>query len=139
MSVRVWELQKMKQAKNQFFTRCGFEDNNKRTRELTLLRGAFTCAFRTRATLMEIADVLNRDHSTISHSLKVHDERLMYRDYRNFYKVACNIREEIDMDSLEEIDYKSFESEITRLNDLVAELSKYKELYLTLKKTFDEF
>jgi hypothetical protein len=25
------------------------------------------------------------------------------------------------------------------LNDMVTELSKYKELYLTLKKTFDEF
>jgi hypothetical protein len=43
------------------------------------------------------------------------------------------------IDALENVDITSYESEITRLNDMVAELSKYKELYLTLKKTFDEF
>jgi hypothetical protein len=40
---------------------------------------------------------------------------------------------------LEDIDITSYEREITRLNEVVSELSKYKELYLTLKKTFDEF
>lgn len=63
----------------------------------------------------------------------------MYRDYRYYYKVACQVRDELDLEVMEDVDIKSYENEITRLNDLVSELSKYKELYLTLKQTFDEF
>lgn len=137
--MRTWELQKLKQAKNQYFTRCGFDDDGSRRRELALMRGAFTCAFRSAASLMEIGKILVRDHSTIVHSIKVHESRLLYRDYRHFYKVACQVRDELDLQVMEDVDLKSYEQEITRLNDLVSELSKYKELYLTLKKTFDEF
>ena len=137
--MRTWELQKLKQAKNQYFTRCGLEDDGRRTRELALMRGAFTCAFRSAGTLMELGKILTRDHSSIVHSVKVHESRLMYRDYRHFYKVACQVRDELDIDVMEKVDLKSYENEITRLNDMVSELVKYKELYLTLKKTFDEF
>jgi hypothetical protein len=49
------------------------------------------------------------------------------------------VRDELDIDVMEKVDLKSYENEITRLNDMVSELVKYKELYLTLKKTFDEF
>ena len=63
----------------------------------------------------------------------------MDRDYRHFYKVACQVRDELDIDVMENVDLKSYENEISRLNDMVSELIKYKELYLTLKKTFDEF
>ena len=49
------------------------------------------------------------------------------------------LSKEIDLEIVEDVDVKSYENEITRLNDLITELSKYKELYLTLKKTFDEF
>lgn len=139
MQMRVWELQKIKQAKKQFFTRCGYEDDGSRRRELALLRGAFCNAFRSIAGLTELGNILERDHSTIVHSFKQHESRLFYADYRRFYKIACEIRKEIDLEIVEEVDVKSYESEITRLNDLITELSKYKELYLTLKKTFDEF
>jgi len=88
---------------------------------------------------MELGKILIRDHSSIVHSIKVHESRLMYRDYRHFYKVACQVRDELDIDVMEKVDLKSYENEITRLNDMVSELVKYKELYLTLKKTFDEF
>ena len=64
---------------------------------------------------------------------------MFYIDYRRFYKIACEIKNEAELDVLEDIDITSYEREITRLNDMVAELFKYKELYLTLKKTFDEF
>jgi hypothetical protein len=40
---------------------------------------------------------------------------------------------------LDAVDLKSLEDEIKKLNEMVTELVKYKELYLTLKKTFDEF
>jgi len=36
-------------------------------------------------------------------------------------------------------DRQGLHAEIKRLNDIITELIKYKELYLTLKKTFDEF
>ena len=36
-------------------------------------------------------------------------------------------------------DYDSMQQELNKLNEVVMELSKYKELYITLKKTFDEF
>ena len=137
--MRVWELQKMKQAKVQYFTRCGLHDDGSRRQKVALLRGAFSNAFRHTATLMELGNVLGRDHSSIVHSIKQHESRLFYADYRRFYKIACEIRKEIDLEIVEDVDVKSYENEITRLNDLVTELSKYKELYLTLKKTFDEF
>ena len=137
--MRAWELQQLKIAKNKYFTRCGLKDDGSRRRELALLRGAFVNAFRSKASLTEMGALLERDHSTVIHSYKQHDSRLYYSDYRHFYKIACEIRDEQNLEIIEDIDVKSYESEITRLNDLVAELSKYKELYLTLKKTFDEF
>ena len=88
---------------------------------------------------MEIGNILNRDHSSIVHCIKQHESRLFYTDYRRFYKIACEIKNDVDLDVLEDIDISSYEREITRLNEVVLELSKYKELYLTLKKTFDEF
>jgi hypothetical protein len=139
MQMRVWELQKLKQAKIQYFTRCGLHDDGSRRQELALLRGAFSNAFRHTATLMEIGNLLGRDHSSIVHSIKQHESRLFYTDYRRFYKIACEIKNEAELDVLEDIDITSYEREITRLNEVVSELSKYKELYLTLKKTFDEF
>ena len=137
--MRAWELQKLKQAKNQYFTRCGFDDDGSRKRELALLRGAFCNAFRSTASLTELGHLLERDHSTVVHSFKQHQSRLLYADYRHFYRIACELRNEADLEIVEDVDLKSYEQEITRLNDLVSELSKYKELYLTLKKTFDEF
>ena len=137
--MRAWELQQLKIAKNKYFTRCGLEDDGSRRRELSLLRGAFVNAFRSKASLNEMGEILGRDHSSVHHMFKEHDARLCYTDYRYFYKVACEIREEQNLEIIDEVDVKSYEKEITRLNDLVSELSKYKELYLTLKKTFDEF
>lgn len=137
--MRAWELQQLKIAKNKYFTRCGLEDDGSRRRELSLLRGAFVNAFRSKASLTEMGEILGRDHSSVHHMFKEHDARLYYTDYRYFYKIACEVREEQNLDIIDEVDVKSYEKEITRLNDLVSELSKYKELYLTLKKTFDEF
>jgi len=64
---------------------------------------------------------------------------MMYKDYRWSYNVACSVRDENPIEVLENPDIKSLLDEIKRLNEQTIELSKYKELYLTLKKTFDEF
>jgi hypothetical protein len=49
------------------------------------------------------------------------------------------VRDDNPIEALENIDLTALTNEIKHLNDMVTELSKYKELYLTLKKTFDEF
>jgi hypothetical protein len=139
MQMRAFELQQMQRAKNAIFARLGLEDRDTRKREYTLARGAFVNAYRSKATLMELGKIVSRDHSSIVHAYKEHGARLAYKDYRWAYKVACEIREEYPIDSIENVDVSSLEQEVKKLNDMVSELVKYKELYLTLKKTFDEF
>jgi ribosomal protein L30E len=137
--MRAFELQQMERAKNAILARLGLDDKDTRKREYTLARGAFVNAYRHKATLMELGKILNRDHSSIVHAQREHGARLNYKDYRWAYKVACEIRDEYPIEPMENVNHKSLEDEIKRLNEMVSELIKYKELYLTLKKTFDEF
>ena len=137
--MRAYEIQQMKRAKKALLARLGLEDKDTRKREYTLARGAFVNAYATKATLVELGHIIDRDHSTVVHAQKVHQSRLGYQDYRWAYKVACEIRDEYPIEVLDAVDIKSLEDEIKRLNDIATELIKYKELYLTLKKTFDEF
>jgi ribosomal protein L30E len=139
MQMRAFELQQMARAKNATLARLGLEDLDTRKREYTLARGAFVNAYRHKATLMELGKIIGKDHSTVIHAIREHGARLNYKDYRWAYKVACEIREEYPIETAESVDSKSLEDEIKKLNDMVSELVKYKELYLTLKKTFDEF
>jgi ribosomal protein L30E len=139
MQMRAFELQQLKRAKNALMVRLGLDDKDTRKREYTLARGAFINAYRHKATLMELGSIIDRDHSSVVHAQKEHKSRLNYKDYRWAYKVACEIRDEYPIDVLDAVDLKSLEDEIKKLNDVVNELIKYKELYLTLKKTFDEF
>jgi hypothetical protein len=53
--------------------------------------------------------------------------------------VACCVLEDNPMACIDKPDFQSLELELNKLNEVVCELSKYKELYLTLKRTFDEF
>jgi len=139
MQMRAFELQRIKQAKSLYYSTLGFAEKDDRTRKQSLARAAFVCAFRDHATLMELGEILNRDHSTLSHALKSHNYRVIYEDYYKLYKVACVVRDKTNLEPLEIYDIQGLHSEIKRLNDIVTELVKYKELYLTLKKTFDEF
>jgi hypothetical protein len=43
------------------------------------------------------------------------------------------------MATIDKPDFEGLMQELNKLNEVVVELSKYKELYLTLKKTFNEF
>lgn len=137
--MRAFELQQMQRAKNALMARLGLDDKDTRKREYTLARGAFVNAYATKATLIELGHIIDRDHSTVVHAQKEHKSRLNYKDYRWAYKVACEIRDEYPIETIESVDVKALEDEIKKLNDIVTELVKYKELYLTLKKTFDEF
>jgi hypothetical protein len=139
MSVRAFELQKIKQNYSFYMTRLGLSDRDTRKREYALARGAFVVAYRPYASLMELGDVIDRDHSSVIHNLKTHESRIRYKDYNWAYKIACDVRDANPIESLENPDLQGLTEEIKRLNEQIIELIKYKELYLTLKKTFDEF
>ena len=137
--MRAFELQKIQQNYSSFMTRLGLSDTDTRKREYVLARGAFSKAYRQHASLTEIGYVIDKDHSSVVHACKSHEARMLYKDYRWAYKVACDIRDGNPIEAIENVDLTSLMNEIKHLNDMVTELSKYKELYLTLKKTFDEF
>ncbi len=139
MQMRAFELQQIKQAKNLFYVTIGMAEKDDRTRKQALARAAFVCAFRNYATLEELGHITGRDHSTLSYALKTHNYRVIYEDYYKMYNVACAIREKVNLAPMEIFDIEGLHDEIKRLNDMVAELIQYKELYLKLKNIFDEF
>ena len=139
MQMRAFELQKIQQNYSTFMTRLGLSDTDTRKREYVLARGAYCKAYRQHASLMELGHVIDKDHTSVIHALKSHEARMLYKDYRWAYKVACEVRDVNPIEALENPDLNSLLDEVKHLNDMITELSKYKELYLTLKKTFDEF
>ena len=137
--MRAFELQKIQQNYSKFMTRLGLSDCDTRKREYALARGAFVVAYRPYASLMELGNVIDRDHSSVIHNLKTHESRIRYKDYNWAYKVACDIRDANPIQAIDNPDLDALTDEIKKLNEQIIELIKYKELYLTLKKTFDEF
>lgn len=137
--MRAFELQKIRANYNVFMTRLGLSDLDTRKREYSLARGAFAVAYRPYASLMELGDVLNRDHSSVVHCMKTHSSRIRYKDYNWAYKMACEVRDANPIETIDNPNIQALTDEIKKLNEQVIELIKYKELYLTLKKTFDEF
>jgi len=137
--MRAFEIRQLKVSKEQYFARLGFADNGTRKNKETYARAAFVSAFRSHATLHELGEAINKDHSSVVYAVKMHPSRLRYEDYLHYYNVACLILQENPMQALESYDVASMVIELNKLNEVVMELSKYKELYLTLKQTFDEF
>ena len=137
--MRAFELQKIQQNYSTYMTRLGLSDCDTRKREYALARGAFVVAYRPYASLIELGNVIDRDHSSVIHNLKTHESRIRYKDYNWAYKVACDIRDANPIQAIDNPDLDALTDEIKKLNEQIIELIKYKELYLTLKKTFDEF
>lgn len=120
-------------------TRLGLSESDTRKREYALARGAFVVAYRPYASLIELGNIIDRDHSSVIHNLKTHESRIRYKDYNWAYKVACDVRDANPVEAIDNPDLDALTDEIKKLNEQIIELIKYKELYLTLKKTFDEF
>jgi len=137
--MRAFELQKIQQNYSTYMTRLGLSDCDTRKREYALARGAFVVAYRPYASLIELGNVIDRDHSSVIHNLKTHESRIRYKDYNWAYKVACDVRDANPIQAIDSPDLDALTDEIKKLNEQIIELIKYKELYLTLKKTFDEF
>ena len=120
-------------------TKLGLSERDTRKREYALARGAFVVAYRPYASLIELGNIIDRDHTSVMHSLKVHESRIRYKDYNWAYKIACDVRDGNPIEAIDNPDLEALTDEIKKLNEQIIELIKYKELYLTLKKTFDEF
>ena len=139
MLMRPYEIRQLKVSKEQYFARLGFQDDGSRAHKVSIARAAFVSAFRNHATLYELREAINKDHSSVAYAVKMHKDRLNYADYQHYYKVACCVLEDNPMATIDKPDFEAMEQELNKLNEVVSELSKYKELYLTLKRTFDEF
>jgi len=139
MQMRHYEIDRIKQAKQMYYASIGIGEVDNRSRKQSYARAAFAVAFRNYATFEELAKVLKRDHSTLVYAIKEHNFRLGYQDYIALYNQACAVRDATDLEPIMVYNISDLENEIKKLNEMVTELVKYKELYLTLKKTFDEF
>jgi hypothetical protein len=137
--MRPFELRQLKVSKEQYFARLGFSDNGSRKNRESFARAAFVSAFRNHATLHELGEAINKDHSSVAYAVRMHPSRIRYEDYMIYYNVACLVLEQNPMATIDKPDFDALQKELNKLNEVVMELSKYKELYLTLKKTFDEF
>ena len=125
--MRAFELQKIQQNYSKFMTRLGLSDCDTRKREYALARGAFVVAYRPYASLIELGNVIDRDHSSVIHNLKTHESRIRYKDYNWAYKVACDIRDANPIQAIDSPDLDALTDEIKKLNEQIIELIKYKE------------
>ncbi len=139
MQMRPFEIRQLKVSKEQYYARLGFQDNGSRAHKESTARAAFVSAFRSHASLHELGEAINKDHSSVAYAVRMHQSRLIYGDYQHYYNVACCVLNENPMATIDKPDFEGLMQELNKLNEVVVELSKYKELYLTLKKTFDEF
>jgi hypothetical protein len=137
--MRPFEIRQLKVSKEQYYARLGFQDNGSRTHKESTARAAFVSAFRSHASLHELGEAIDKDHSSVAYAVRMHQSRLIYGDYQHYYNVACCVLNENPMATIDKPDFEGLMQELNKLNEVVVELSKYKELYLTLKKTFDEF
>jgi hypothetical protein len=137
--MRPFEIRQLKVSKEQYYARLGFQDNGSRAHKESTARAAFVSAFRSHASLHELGEAINKDHSSVAYAVRMHQSRLIYGDYLHYYNVACCVLQENPMATIDKPDFEGLMQELNKLNEVVVELSKYKELYLTLKKTFNEF
>jgi hypothetical protein len=137
--MRPFEIRQLKVSKEQYYARLGFQDNGGRAHKESTARAAFVSAFRSHASLHELGEAIDKDHSSVAYAVRMHQSRLIYGDYQHYYNVACCVLNENPMATIEKPDFEGLMQELNQLNEVVAELSKYKELYQTLKRTFDEF
>jgi hypothetical protein len=139
MQMRPFEIRQLKVSKEQYYARLGFQDTGSRAHKESTARAAFVSAFRSHASLHELGEAINKDHSSVAYAVRMHQSRLIYGDYLHYYNVACCVLQENPMATIDKPDFEGLMQELNKLNEVVVELSKYKELYLTLKKTFNEF
>ena len=89
------DVQRLSNAKDEFFQNWGIIDDGSRKRELVMARCSFAAAFITIASVTAIAKAMGRDHSVIVYYMKQHDSLIKYPDYRRLYESARDLKEHI--------------------------------------------
>jgi hypothetical protein len=130
------DVQRLSNAKDEFFQNWGIIDDGSRKRELVMARCSFAAAFITIASVTTIARAMGRDHSVIVYYMKQHDSLIKYPDYRRLYESARDLKEHIynGVQEDEAMTYVELKTEVQRLRTLVVELNNYKSRMLEIEK-----
>ena len=125
-------------AKEIFFTHNNIEDDNSRKRPLVYARAAFSSAFRCVAGPSKMGQALGRDHASIVHYGKLHNQMINYDDYKDLYKKAIDLRESLfNREDLPTMSHSDLIQIIRKLRqELRLEKEKTEQLYIYKEKFF---
>jgi tetratricopeptide (TPR) repeat protein len=131
------EIGELIAAKELFFRSINIEDDNSRKRPLVYARAAFAAAFRA-AGPSRLGAVVGRNHASVIHYLKIHDQLKDYEDYRALYERAKEFRKDImNGEDLPFLTHRDLVTMIQELrNELRIEKQKAEELYIYKEKFF---
>lgn len=132
------EIEELFAAKEIFFERIGIKEDQSRKRKLVYARAAFVNAFRREAGPSAMGRIIGRDHASVIHYRKIHEDNMNYRDYKELYDKAVTYALEV---STEDITFKMDSSDLLRLiKELRQEIGLLKkdavELYIYKEKFF---
>lgn len=132
------EIEELFAAKEIFFERIGIKEDQSRKRKLVYARAAFVNAFRREAGPSAMGRIIGRDHASVIHYRKIHEENMYYKDYKQLYDKAVTYALEV---SNEDITFKMDSSDLLRLiKELREEIRLFKEdndkLYIYKEKFF---
>jgi len=132
------EIEELFAAKEIFFERIGIKEDQSRKRKLVYARAAFVNAFRREAGPSVMGRIIGRDHASVIHYRKIHEENMHYKDYKELYDKAVTYALEV---SNEDITFKMDSSDLLRLiKELREEIGLLKkeavELYIYKEKFF---
>ena len=132
------EIEELFAAKEIFFERIGIKEDQSRKRKLVYARAAFVNAFRREAGPSAMGRIIGRDHASVIHYRKIHEDNMNYRDYKELYDKAVTYALEV---STEDITFKMDSSDLLRLiKELREEIGLLKkeavELYIYKEKFF---
>ena len=101
MKSKTIDTQELYAAKETYYEQINMQESASRKRENVYARTAFANAFRPVAGPSIIGKVLGKDHSSVVHYTKMHDELIKYDDYKKLYEKALSHRKGvIEQDSL---------------------------------------
>lgn len=137
---RTMEVAELIALKQLFFKSVKLDDDFSNSRPLVYARSVFSAAFR-KAGPSKLGRVLGRNHASICHYLRNHDENMKYSDYAQMYEHALNFRKEIyagtDLPYLTTDDLialiKELREELRKSEQRVADMYIYKDKLEELK------
>ena len=101
MKSKTIDTQELYAAKETYYEQLNMQESASRKRQDVYARTAFANAFRPVAGPSVLGKVLGKDHSSVVHYTKMHDELIKYDDYKKLYEKALSHRKGIiEQDSL---------------------------------------